>query len=89
MLICFDVKKTIPKHKHDQVLEQECDAAKALMNRKLIEKVIFHFDSTTRSRIDGDWPSLILNIALYRMFQINLQFGYWFLRLRIVKKYLS
>ena len=55
----FPDKKTIAKHKHGQALERECDAAKALMNKKLNEKVILHFDSTTRSRIDGGWPSLI------------------------------
>ena len=32
------------------------------MNKKSIEKVILHFDSTTRSRINGDWPSSILNV---------------------------
>ena len=58
----FPDEKTNAKHKHDQVLERECDVAKALMNKKSNEKVILHFDSTTRNRTDGDWPSLILNI---------------------------
>ena len=50
----FPAKITIAKHKHDQALERECDAAKALMNKKSNEKVIHHSDSTTRNRIDGD-----------------------------------
>ena len=32
------------------------------MNKKSNEKVIIHFDLTTRRRIDGDWPLVILNI---------------------------
>ena len=53
----------IAKHKHDQALVWECDAAKALMNKKSNEKLILHFDSITRSGIDGDWSSLTLNIC--------------------------
>ena len=52
----------IAKQKHEQALERECDAAKALTNKKSNEKVILHFESTTWRKIDGDWPSLILNI---------------------------
>ena len=51
----FLIKKTIGKHKHDQALERERDAAKALMNKNSNDKVTLHFDSTTRSKIDRDW----------------------------------
>ena len=54
--------KVTSSHKHGQALQRECDAAKALHGKKLNEKVVLHFDSTSRDRIDGDWPSLILNI---------------------------
>lgn len=37
----------IAKQKHEQALERECDAAKALTNKKSNEKVILHFESTT------------------------------------------
>ena len=30
----FSDEETIAKHKHDQALEWECDAAKVLVNRK-------------------------------------------------------
>ena len=29
--------------------------------KKIDTKVTLHFDTTSRSRIDGEWPSLILN----------------------------
>ena len=62
MLTFFQIKKRLQNTSMNQALVRERDAAKALMNKKSNEKVILHFDSTTRSRIDGDWPSLILNM---------------------------
>ena len=32
------------------------------MSKRSNERVIIHFDLTTRKRIDGDWPLVILNI---------------------------
>ena len=53
--------KSINKFKHKKALRQEIVAAKALVSKKHSTKVALHFDTTQRSRIDGDWPSLILN----------------------------
>ena len=55
--------KSINTFKHKKALCQEVTAAKALMNKKLSTKVTLHFDTTQRSRIDGDWPCLILNFC--------------------------
>ena len=54
--------KTIANHKHGQSLYREYEAASALINKKPEDKVILHFDTTSRSRIEGEWPSLILKI---------------------------
>jgi hypothetical protein len=43
-------------------MSKEVDAAKNLLHKDEKKyKVTFHYDSTTRSRMDGEWPSLILN----------------------------
>ena len=53
--------KTINKFKHKKALRQEIIAAKALYSKKETTTVTLHFDTTSRSRINGDWPALILN----------------------------
>ena len=37
--------------------------ATALLNKKPGTKVVLHYDTTSRSRIDGEWPSLRLNFS--------------------------
>ena len=58
----FPDKKSIVNYKHSQSLQREVDAANALINKNKSSKAILHFDTTKRSRIEGDWVSLILNI---------------------------
>ena len=53
--------KVANEHKHNKALHQEIKAANALGNRDDETKVTLHYDTTTRSQIDGEWPSLILN----------------------------
>ena len=55
-------KKTIVNYKHSQSLQREADAAKALINKDKSSKAILHFDTTKRSRVEGEWASLILDI---------------------------
>ena len=81
-------KKVLPlttsvnKFKHKKALGQEIIAAKALFLKKESTKVTLHFDTTTRCRINGDWPALILNFKDDDPFEcrrINLRalpFGY-------------
>jgi hypothetical protein len=54
-------QKTVNEYKHKKALHQEIRAAKLLANKKETTKATLHYDSTTRSRIDGEWPYLILN----------------------------
>ena len=53
--------KTIAYHKHGQALTKEQHAAHSLKNKTSSQKTLLHFDTTKRSRIEGDWPALILN----------------------------
>ena len=52
--------KAINSYKH-KALPQEIDAAEALNNKEETTKTTLHYDTTQRSRIDGEWPGLLLN----------------------------
>ena len=43
----------------------------ALYSKSDATKVTLHFDSTTRSKIDGDWPSLILIFSENKRFSLR------------------
>ena len=58
----FPDKKTIVNYKHCQSLQREVEAAEALINKNKSLKAILHFDTTKRSRVEGEWASLILDI---------------------------
>ena len=53
--------RIVGDYKHNKALHQEIAAARALENLVDGTKVTLHFDTTGRSQIDGEWPSLILN----------------------------
>ena len=53
--------KVVGDHKHDKALKKEITAAEALGNLEEGTKVTLHYDTTSRSRVDGEWPCLILN----------------------------
>lgn len=55
--------RTISEYKQLQASEMEKDAATALVTKKPEVKAIIHFDSTGRSSIDGEWPSIILRFS--------------------------
>ena len=55
--------RTINDHKQIQASEMERDAAVALNNKIPNVKVTIHFDTTGRSSIDGEWPSIILKFS--------------------------
>ena len=54
-------EKSVNNFKHKKAIAQEIIAAKALHSKKSTTKVTLHYDTTSRSRIDGDWPALIFN----------------------------
>ena len=53
--------KSVNTYKHLKSMHQEIEAANALVNKDHNTKVTLHYDTTTRSRIEGEWPFLILN----------------------------
>ena len=63
--------KTINNHKHTLAIQQEKDAATALNNISPGAKVTLHYDSTSRSKIDGDWPALILIFSNNQRFTLR------------------
>ena len=54
--------RVVGDFKHNKALQKEVFAAKKLGNIEKGSKVTLHYDTTRRSRIDDEWPSLILNI---------------------------
>ena len=54
--------KAISSHKHSMAMSKEVKAATNLLSKDERKyKVTLHYDSTTRSRIDGEWHCIILN----------------------------
>jgi hypothetical protein len=53
--------KVVQQFKHNQSLHQEIKAAKSLFSLETGTRVTLHYDTTSRSRIDCEWPALILN----------------------------
>ena len=52
--------KAISGFKLNMAIQNEKDAVLTLRNMKARNKCSLHFDSTQWSKIDGDWPYLIL-----------------------------
>ena len=53
--------RRVEEYKHNKALHQEIAAAKALGNLDEGTKVTLHYDTTSRSQVDGEWLSLLLN----------------------------
>ena len=82
--------KVTADYKHNKALQKEIDAANALGNLEEGTKVTLHFDTTSRSRVEGEWPSLILNflndcLAKCRMIPLRALFFAYENREQIVK----
>ena len=52
-------KRTIVDHKQVMASEHESEAALMLLKKESDTKATVHFDTTSRSNIDGEWPSII------------------------------
>ena len=55
--------RRITKFKQLQASEMEREATFALFNKSTLVKSNVHFDTTGRSSMDGEWPSLILKFS--------------------------
>ena len=54
-------EKVVGTYKHEKALHQEIAASKTLLSMTSDTRCTLHFDTTGRSRVDGEWPALILN----------------------------
>lgn len=63
--------KTINDHKQILASYHEKEAASALRDLPFGVKVTLYYDTTSRSKIDGDWPSLILIFSDNRRFSLR------------------
>ena len=55
--------RTISDHKQMMATQNETEAAVMLLNKSDFHKATVHFDTTSRSNIDGDWPTIILRFS--------------------------
>ena len=53
--------KVVSNYKNEKALHQEIAAVKTLASIQHDTRCTLHFDTTGRSRVDGEWPALILN----------------------------
>ena len=56
---------TILKYKYLQATQEQTDAGVALFNNTKPSKVTLHYDTTSRSNNDGEWPSLIRCLLIH------------------------
>ena len=63
--------RTLTDHKQFKAVQHENQAAMALYTKPDNIKSILHFDATSRSKIDGDWPSLILVFSDNRRYSLR------------------
>ena len=55
--------RTINDYKQMMAIQSEADAANALFNKKDTIRCTLHYDTTSRSKIDGEWPSIIFSFS--------------------------
>ena len=70
--------RTLNDYKQLMAVQAEADAANALFEKNDDVRCTLHYDTTSRSKIDGEWPSLIFSfsdkqrsVALYRQSYIH------------------
>ena len=63
--------KTIRKMKHLMAIQAERNAALALLDTTPSDVVTFHYDTTTRKRLNGEWPSLVIQTSSGKKFRLR------------------
>lgn len=64
-------KKTIGRVKHLMALQEERNAALAILDAMPKDVLTIHYDTTTRRRLNGEWPSLILKMSNGKKFRLR------------------
>ena len=77
--------RTLNDHKHVLAIQHEKDAAVTLNNIPEGTKVTLHYDTTSRSQIDGDWPALILIFSNGRRYPLRPLFFAYEDRIQIIR----
>ena len=60
--------KTLNEYKLMLAVQEETEAANALFNIPESVKCTLHYDTTSRGKIDGDWPSIMFSFSNNRRF---------------------
>ena len=63
--------RTVADYKQCQASKMEREAAIHLLNKESNVKATVHFDSTSHSSIDGEWPSLIIIFSNGQEFRLR------------------
>ena len=63
--------KAITKMKHLMAIQQERNAALALLDTTPSDPVTLHYDTTTRKRLNGEWPSIVLKTSSGKTFRLR------------------
>lgn len=53
--------KVCANYKHLKAMQEEIEATRALADAVDDTKITLHFNTTSQSRLDGEWPALIFN----------------------------
>ena len=64
--------KTIRKMKHLMAIQEERNAALAILDTIPPDVVALHYDTTTQKRLNGEWPSLIIQTSSGKEIRLHL-----------------
>ena len=81
--------KTLNEYKLLLSVQEEAEAANALFNIPENVKCTLHYDTTSRCKIDGDWPSIIFSFSNNRRFVLHPLFFAFEDRAQIVKLFVE
>ena len=63
--------KTISRIKHLMAIKQESNIALALLDTMPSDVVTVHYNTTTRERLNGEWPSVIIKMSNGKKFKFH------------------
>ena len=81
----FPSPRTLNDHKQLLAIQEESDAANALFNMAEDVRCCLHYDTTSRCRIDGEWPATIFSFSNKQRYVLPPLFFAYEDRLQIVR----
>ena len=79
------IAKTLNEYKLLLVVQEEAEAANALFNTPESVKCTLHYETTSRCKIDGNWPRIVFSFSNNRRFVLHPLFYAFEDRAQIVK----